>query len=82
MSDAADLSNIGTLFAFVLVSLGVILLRRNQPDRKRGFRVPFVPWFPLISIMLCGGLNDGPYGDYLDSLCRVARAGVVRLFRL
>ncbi|HEY4839464.1 MAG TPA: amino acid permease, partial [Candidatus Acidoferrales bacterium] len=59
VSDVADLSNIGTLFAFVLVSLGVILLRRNQPDRKRGFRVPFVPWFPLISIILCGGLMTG-----------------------
>jgi APA family basic amino acid/polyamine antiporter len=59
ISDAADLSNIGTLFAFVLVSLGVILLRRKQPDRKRAFRVPFVPWFPLISILLCGGLMTG-----------------------
>ncbi len=59
ISDAADLSNIGTLFAFVLVSLGVILLRRRQPDRQRAFRVPFVPWFPLISIVLCGGLMTG-----------------------
>jgi len=57
--DAADLSNIGTLFAFVLVSLGVIILRRTQPERKRVFRVPFVPWFPLISIVLCGGLMTG-----------------------
>jgi basic amino acid/polyamine antiporter, APA family len=59
ISDAADLSNIGTLFAFVLVSLGVILLRRRQPDRPRAFRVPCVPWFPLISIVLCGGLMTG-----------------------
>ncbi len=59
IGDAADLSNIGTLFAFVLVSLGVILLRRNQPDRRRVFRVPFVPWFPLISIALCAGLMTG-----------------------
>ncbi|HUA16355.1 MAG TPA: amino acid permease [Verrucomicrobiae bacterium] len=59
VSDVADLSNIGTLFAFVLVSLGVIILRRTQPDRKRVFRVPFVPWFPLISIILCGGLMTG-----------------------
>jgi len=43
----------------VLVSLGVILLRRRQPDRPRGFRVPLVPWFPLISIILCGGLMTG-----------------------
>jgi APA family basic amino acid/polyamine antiporter len=56
---AADLANIGTLFAFVLVSMGVIILRRRQPDRPRGFRVPFVPWFPLISIILCGGLMMG-----------------------
>jgi APA family basic amino acid/polyamine antiporter len=59
IGDAADLSNIGTLFAFTLVSLGVILLRRRQPDRPRAFRVPFVPWFPLISIVLCGGLMTG-----------------------
>ena len=59
ISDAADLSNIGTLFAFVLVSLGVILLRRRQPNRPRAFRVPLVPWFPLASIVLCGGLMTG-----------------------
>jgi APA family basic amino acid/polyamine antiporter len=59
VSDAADLSNIGTLFAFVLVSLGVILLRRKQPERPRAFRVPFVPWFPLISVLFCGGLMTG-----------------------
>ena len=59
ISDAADLSNIGTLFAFVLVSLGVIILRRTQPDRPRIFKVPLVPWFPLISILLCGGLMTG-----------------------
>jgi APA family basic amino acid/polyamine antiporter len=59
IGDAADLANIGTLFAFVLVSLGVIILRRKQPDRKRAFRVPFVPWFPLMSVLLCGGLMFG-----------------------
>jgi APA family basic amino acid/polyamine antiporter len=59
IGDAADLSNIGTLFAFVLVSFGVIFLRRRQPERPRGFRVPWVPWFPIISILLCGGLMAG-----------------------
>ena len=59
IGDAADLSNIGTLFAFVLVSLGVVFLRRSQPERARGFKVPFVPWFPLISVVLCGGLMTG-----------------------
>ena len=59
IGDAADLSNIGTLFAFVLVSLGVIFLRRRQPDRPRAFRVPFMPWFPLISVALCLVLMTG-----------------------
>jgi APA family basic amino acid/polyamine antiporter len=59
IGDAADLSNIGTLFAFVLVSLGVIILRRTQPDRPRGFRVPLVPVFPMISVILCLALMSG-----------------------
>ena len=42
----ADLSNIGTLFAFVLVSIGVIILRYREPERHRGFRVPCGPLFP------------------------------------
>ncbi|HET6936785.1 MAG TPA: amino acid permease, partial [Candidatus Angelobacter sp.] len=59
ISEAADLSNIGTLFAFVLVSLGVLFLRRSQPDRPRGFKVPFVPLFPIISVILCVALMAG-----------------------
>jgi basic amino acid/polyamine antiporter, APA family len=49
----ADLANIGTLFAFVIVSFGVIVLRRTQPDRPRGFRVPGGAWVPFISIGFC-----------------------------
>lgn len=49
----AELSNIGTLFAFILVSAGVIVLRKKQPERPRVFRVPFVPLFPMISIVCC-----------------------------
>src|ERR1700736_1672738 len=49
----ADLSNIGTLFAFILVSAGVIVLRKSQPERKRSFRVPWVPLLPGISILCC-----------------------------
>jgi APA family basic amino acid/polyamine antiporter len=59
IGQAADLSNIGTLFAFVLVSLGVIFLRKNQPDRPRAFRVPLVPLFPIISVLLCVSLMAG-----------------------
>ncbi len=49
----ADLSNIGTLFAFMIVSAGVIVLRRSQPERKRGFRMPGVPWLPGLSAACC-----------------------------
>jgi basic amino acid/polyamine antiporter, APA family len=49
----ADLSNIGTLFAFIIVSAGVIALRRTQPERPRGFRVPLVPLVPALSIVFC-----------------------------
>jgi APA family basic amino acid/polyamine antiporter len=49
----ADLSNIGTLFAFVIVSAGVLVLRRRQPERPRGFRVPLVPLLPWLSIVCC-----------------------------
>ncbi len=49
----ADLANIGTLFAFIVVSVGVLVLRKTQPDRPRGFRVPGAPWLPLLSIVCC-----------------------------
>ncbi|HUZ04079.1 MAG TPA: amino acid permease [Acidobacteriaceae bacterium] len=49
----ADLSNIGTLFAFVLVSLGVLILRYKDPDRPRSFRCPGGPIFPLLSVFFC-----------------------------
>ena len=49
----ADLSNIGTLFAFVLVSIGVVVLRYREPERHRGFRVPFGPVIPILSVVFC-----------------------------
>ncbi len=49
----ADLSNIGTLFAFIVVSAGVLVLRRTQPERKRTFRVPWCPLLPILSIVFC-----------------------------
>ncbi|MFZ5769707.1 MAG: amino acid permease [Bacillota bacterium] len=49
----AELANIGTLAAFVLVSAGVIALRRLRPDLPRPFRVPWVPWFPAFAAVFC-----------------------------
>ena len=53
LSEIVKLVNIGTLFAFILVNIGVIILRRTRPDMERPFRVPFSPVFPLIGIALC-----------------------------
>jgi len=55
----AELSNIGTLFAFVLVSIGVLVLRKRQPERHRGFRVPWGPVFPVLSVIFCVLLMAG-----------------------
>ncbi|OLC06027.1 MAG: amino acid permease [Gemmatimonadetes bacterium 13_1_40CM_70_11] len=48
-----ELTNIGTLFAFILVALGIIVLRRTDPGRPRPFRTPWVPLLPLVSIGFC-----------------------------
>ncbi len=47
----AELVNIGTLFAFVVVAVGVILLRRSRPDLPRAFRTPLVPLIPALSVL-------------------------------
>jgi len=52
----AEMANMGTLFAFVLVSGGIIVLRKKQPDRIAPFRTPFVPYVPILAILFCFGL--------------------------
>ncbi|HEY3546798.1 MAG TPA: amino acid permease [Propionicimonas sp.] len=51
-----EMVNIGTLSAFVLVSIGVVVLRRKRPDLKRSFTVPLSPWLPLLSAAICSYL--------------------------
>jgi basic amino acid/polyamine antiporter, APA family len=53
IAEVVDLTNIGTLFAFVIVSAGVIVLRYKEPNRVRPFRAPLVPLTPIISIVSC-----------------------------
>ena len=55
----SDLSNIGTLFAFVLVSIGVVILRYKQPERRRGFRAPGGIAAPVLSVVFCVLLMSG-----------------------
>jgi APA family basic amino acid/polyamine antiporter len=52
----AQLVSIGTLFAFVVVAAGVLVLRRTAPDLPRPFRVPWTPWLPILSIVVSVGL--------------------------
>lgn len=56
LGELAELVNIGTLFAFVLVCLGVIMLRITRPDLDRPFKTPVVPWFPILGALSCGAL--------------------------
>jgi APA family basic amino acid/polyamine antiporter len=56
IGDAADMTNIGTLFAFVLVCIGILVLRHTMPDLRRPFRTPFMPWTPILGMLACVGL--------------------------
>jgi APA family basic amino acid/polyamine antiporter len=58
-SQAIGLTNIGTLFAFILVALGVIVLRAREPERPRPFRVPLYPLTPILAVLSCLGLILG-----------------------
>ena len=51
LEELAHLVNIGTLFAFVLVAIGVIILRRTRPDLERPFKTPFMPVLPILSVL-------------------------------
>jgi APA family basic amino acid/polyamine antiporter len=56
LETVAELVNIGTLAAFIIVAIGVIILRRSDPLRHRPFRVPLVPLVPILAIVSCGYL--------------------------
>lgn len=55
-SMAGDLTSFGTLLAFVLVSLGVWLMRRNEPNADRPFKTPLVPLVPILGAVICTGM--------------------------
>jgi basic amino acid/polyamine antiporter, APA family len=59
IDEMVDLTNIGTLFAFILVCSGVLILRRREPQRPRAFRTPFVPAVPILGILACIYLMRG-----------------------
>lgn len=51
-----EMTSIGTLFAFILVCMGVLILRKRLPDAPRGFRTPLVPLIPILGIVVCGAM--------------------------
>lgn len=54
-----DMTSIGTLFAFMLVCAGIIVLRKTDPDVKREFKTPLVPLVPILGIIVCGAMVFG-----------------------
>ena len=48
-----EMTSIGTLFAFILVCIGVILMRKNQPNAPRAFKTPLVPLVPILGVVTC-----------------------------
>jgi len=56
IDELVDLTNIGTLFAFILVATGILILRVKEPDRVRPFHTPLVPWVPIGAILSCAYL--------------------------
>lgn len=58
-SVAGDMTSIGTLFAFVLVCAGVLVMRKKNPEMSRGFKTPFVPLIPILGILVCSAMIFG-----------------------
>jgi APA family basic amino acid/polyamine antiporter len=56
IAEAVALTNIGTLFAFILVAIGIVILRAKEPGRARPFRAPLSPLTPLLAVVFCGYL--------------------------
>jgi APA family basic amino acid/polyamine antiporter len=53
IDEMVNLTNIGTLFAFILVCAGILIMRKREPERPRGFRTPWVPVVPILGILSC-----------------------------
>lgn len=78
----AEMTNIGTLCAFIIVSAAVIVLRKKNPNQVRAFKCPLVPLVPLLAIAFCGVLIYMLPPGYTDPLRRMASVRPGHLFRL
>jgi len=81
INEMVELTNIGTLFAFVLVSLGVLVLRYIDPDRPRPFRAPLVPVVPILAALACFYLMLGlPMVTWIRFVVWLVLGGIIYLF--
>jgi basic amino acid/polyamine antiporter, APA family len=66
INEVVELTNIGTLFAFLLVNIGVIILRRTRPDMPRPYRVPWSPLLPILGVLFAVYLmSDLPLSTWI-----------------
>jgi len=79
-SVAGDLTSIGTLLAFVLVCVGVIILRKSDPNLERPFKTPLVPLVPILGIIVCSAMILSLWGTTLTSALVWMLIGLVIYF--
>lgn len=75
-----EMTSIGTLFAFVLVCVGIIVMRKTQPDAPRAFKTPLVPLVPILGILTCFGMMASLPGDTWIRLIVWMAIGIVLYF--
>ncbi|MHA6697971.1 amino acid permease [Chryseobacterium sp. A321] len=77
-----EMTSIGTLFAFILVCVGVLVMRKTQPDAPRGFRTPLVPLIPILGILVCFGMMAFlPFDTWIRLVCWMMIGLDVYLYR-
>src|SRR5690606_39092262 len=81
VSDLGHMVSIGTLFAFALVCIGVIVMRKTNPEAKRGFRTPFVPVLPILGVLVCVILMLGLPPESCERLAIWLSIGLMIYFR-
>ena len=64
-----DMTSIGTLFAFILVCIGIVILRKKNPDHHRAFSTPLVPLVPILGVLTCSSMI---YGLGVENWLRLA----------
>ncbi len=79
-SVAGDLTSIGTLFAFVLVCAGIMIMRKSDPNIERPFRTPWVPFVPILGILVCSSMIISLPGETLTSAIVWMLLGLVIYF--